>query len=115
MATTDSGSGAAPSPGAAPGRALPHAAGGKEPPGRNRSQCALLSRACHRHTQHGESAFGKTHHPTCPLSPARSEEHTSELQSPDTISYAVFCLKKKNRARSVRCEAARNDQTRSTM
>ena len=24
---------------------------------------------------------------------ARSEEHTSELQSPDTISYAVFCLK----------------------
>src|SRR5213082_4320128 len=27
--------------------------------------------------------------------PSRSEEHTSELQSPDTISYAVFCLKKK--------------------
>src|SRR5213082_1052087 len=27
--------------------------------------------------------------------PDRSEEHTSELQSPDTISYAVFCLKKK--------------------
>src|SRR5213082_3048624 len=27
--------------------------------------------------------------------PLRSEEHTSELQSPDTISYAVFCLKKK--------------------
>src|SRR5213082_4147340 len=26
---------------------------------------------------------------------SRSEEHTSELQSPDTISYAVFCLKKK--------------------
>src|SRR5213593_5283041 len=29
-------------------------------------------------------------------SPARSEEHTSELQSLLTISYAVFCLKKKN-------------------
>src|SRR5213082_4161836 len=28
-------------------------------------------------------------------STTRSEEHTSELQSPDTISYAVFCLKKK--------------------
>src|SRR5213082_3391493 len=28
--------------------------------------------------------------------PGRSEEHTSELQSPDTISYAVFCLKKKH-------------------
>src|ERR1043165_8063914 len=25
---------------------------------------------------------------------ARSEEHTSELQSPGLISYAVFCLKK---------------------
>ena len=25
----------------------------------------------------------------------RSEEHTSELQSPRCISYAVFCLKKK--------------------
>src|SRR3546814_2286458 len=29
-------------------------------------------------------------------SPARSEEHTSELQSLMRISYAVFCLKKKN-------------------
>ena len=27
--------------------------------------------------------------------PGRSEEHTSELQSPVPISYAVFCLKKK--------------------
>src|SRR3546814_9480724 len=30
-------------------------------------------------------------------SPARSEEHTSELQSLMRISYAVFCLKKKNK------------------
>src|SRR3546814_4799553 len=29
-----------------------------------------------------------------PLCPARSEEHTSELQSLMRISYAVFCLKK---------------------
>src|SRR3546814_1271788 len=29
-------------------------------------------------------------------SPPRSEEHTSELQSLMRISYAVFCLKKKN-------------------
>src|SRR3546814_10607293 len=28
--------------------------------------------------------------------PFRSEEHTSELQSLMRISYAVFCLKKKN-------------------
>src|SRR3546814_7644247 len=30
------------------------------------------------------------------LPAARSEEHTSELQSLMRISYAVFCLKKKN-------------------
>src|SRR3546814_3355069 len=30
------------------------------------------------------------------LSAERSEEHTSELQSLMRISYAVFCLKKKN-------------------
>src|SRR6188768_4471903 len=28
---------------------------------------------------------------------ARSEEHTSELQSPIDISYAVFCLKKQKK------------------
>src|SRR3546814_1623483 len=32
-----------------------------------------------------------------PREPARSEEHTSELQSLMRISYAVFCLKKKNK------------------
>src|SRR3546814_10089237 len=31
------------------------------------------------------------------LETERSEEHTSELQSLMRISYAVFCLKKKNR------------------
>src|SRR3546814_9981022 len=31
----------------------------------------------------------------------RSEEHTSELQSLMRISYAVFCLKKKNRTRKI--------------
>src|SRR3546814_5716360 len=31
---------------------------------------------------------------------ARSEEHTSELQSLMRISYAVFCLKKKNQSRN---------------
>src|SRR3546814_1036989 len=30
------------------------------------------------------------------VEPGRSEEHTSELQSLMRISYAVFCLKKKN-------------------
>src|SRR3546814_1809465 len=32
-----------------------------------------------------------------PVENARSEEHTSELQSLMRISYAVFCLKKKNK------------------
>src|SRR3546814_10423469 len=32
------------------------------------------------------------------LRSGRSEEHTSELQSLMRISYAVFCLKKKNKA-----------------
>src|SRR3546814_3276720 len=36
-----------------------------------------------------------THHDTRSLE--RSEEHTSELQSLMRISYAVFCLKKKNK------------------
>ena len=31
------------------------------------------------------------------LNMMRSEEHTSELQSPVPISYAVFCLKKKKK------------------
>src|SRR3546814_2036165 len=33
--------------------------------------------------------------------PVRSEEHTSELQSLMRISYAVFCLKKKNTVHSI--------------
>src|SRR3546814_3918899 len=33
----------------------------------------------------------------CLLGFGRSEEHTSELQSLMRISYAVFCLKKKNK------------------
>src|SRR5881396_4241028 len=32
---------------------------------------------------------------------ARSEEHTSELQSLRTISYAVFCLKKKHNTKLI--------------
>src|SRR3546814_5442725 len=39
-------------------------------------------------SEHGASALCARDH--------RSEEHTSELQSLMRISYAVFCLKKKN-------------------
>ena len=34
----------------------------------------------------------------------RSEEHTSELQSRETISYAVFCLKKKKQKKKKKKE-----------
>ena len=36
----------------------------------------------------------------CFTSCLRSEEHTSELQSQSTISYAVFCLKKKKKKKT---------------
>src|SRR3546814_4664209 len=36
--------------------------------------------------------------PSPKMATARSEEHTSELQSLMRISYAVFCLKKKTKA-----------------
>src|SRR3546814_2405949 len=41
-----------------------------------------------------QAASRRARRPAAPL-PARSEEHTSELQSLMRISYAVFCLKKK--------------------
>src|SRR3546814_10484905 len=47
---------------------------------------------------------------------SRSEEHTSELQSLMRISYAVFCLKKKNKTiakKYKKCtEVQHRDQTR---
>src|SRR3546814_7127980 len=65
-------------PGADPGRfprGLPPAAGFPAP-------CPVRGLSLHRARQ--------------PLRRTRSEEHTSELQSLMRISYAVFCLKKKN-------------------
>src|SRR5213079_3466680 len=41
------------------------------------------------------AAFRAAAERIAPQGPDRSEEHTSELQSPVVISYAVFCLKKK--------------------
>src|SRR3546814_7931790 len=39
--------------------------------------------------------------PPCHVPAARSEEHTSELQSLMRISYAVFCLKKKKKRHNI--------------
>src|SRR3546814_4303914 len=48
--------------------------------------CAYMICSCH--LEKSQSA---------PFRNVRSEEHTSELQSLMRISYAVFCLKKKNK------------------
>src|SRR3546814_4007127 len=48
-----------------------------------------LDRLCRLGLHHGDDQRG--------IDAARSEEHTSELQSLMRISYAVFCLKKKNK------------------
>src|SRR3546814_8156203 len=45
-----------------------------------------IAYTCHAHPTHNEA-----------VKEARSEEHTSELQSLMRISYAVFCLKKKTK------------------
>src|SRR3546814_4481360 len=53
-----------------------------------RVAAALPSPGAHRNAER---------HPASPDDRARSEEHTSELQSLMRISYAVFCLKKKKK------------------
>src|SRR3546814_10040637 len=46
---------------------------------------------------------------------ARSEEHTSELQSLMRISYAVFCLKKKKTKKDTHLEMIRYNNKRETV
>src|SRR3546814_2472338 len=54
-------------------------------------------RASRHHSTSGEGHLLWVVTPATPVSwSSRSEEHTSELQSLMRISYAVFCLKKKN-------------------
>src|SRR3546814_8887031 len=57
----------------------------------------------------GAAWLGNVHSPEDPRDAGvrprqaeRSEEHTSELQSLMRISYAVFCLKKKNTKQTIR-------------
>src|SRR3546814_3375373 len=52
-------------------------------------------RARHEQAQHERA--GVSHEDLGGVPVERSEEHTSELQSLMCISYAVFCLKKKNK------------------
>src|SRR3546814_4341404 len=57
--------------------------------------CTLRQSRLHRHSwcRRAQSWLGRDEAKYRP----RSEEHTSELQSLMRISYAVFCLKKKNK------------------
>src|SRR3546814_1373185 len=47
------------------------------------------------------AGHGAVSEPVARAMAERSEEHTSELQSLMRISYAVFCLKKKNRSKKL--------------
>src|SRR3546814_8066729 len=49
-----------------------------------------------RNTPQGSTASPGNNGSTTSAEASRSEEHTSELQSLMRLSYAVFCLKKKN-------------------
>src|SRR3546814_5848340 len=55
-----------------------------------------IENLAHRSTRVGKPLVDHKH-AACPpdVNSRRSEEHTSELQSLMSISYAVFCLKKK--------------------
>src|SRR3546814_2920318 len=58
-------------------------------------RCALLVSSLSASLRFNESSSAS------PAVAARSEEHTSELQSLMRISYAVFCLKKKTKISNI--------------
>src|SRR3546814_5236160 len=58
-----------------------------------RERCARIGNRCE--CRHDKGYRCNHFMPPAVVPPGRSEEHTSELQSPMRISYAVFCLKKK--------------------
>src|SRR3546814_6809066 len=59
------------------------------------------------HVKHNSALPNSTLRPGQPGN-ARSEEHTSELQSLMRISYAVFCLKKKTKTKENINQTANN-------
>src|SRR3546814_10647549 len=61
---------------------------------RGRADARRRAATRRRRARRGLSALRLLH--SLRAKPHRSEEHTSELQSLMRISYAVFCLKKKN-------------------
>src|SRR3546814_9048926 len=61
-----------------------------------RTRCQVAGDLSLRRWSAGSYRRGRAIHP------ARSEEHTSELQSLMRISYAVLCLKKKNKKKETK-------------
>src|SRR3546814_6480798 len=71
----------------------------RRPPRSTRTDTLFPYTTLFRSHSHYDWADGRGLAPQCPgrsscIGQARSEEHTSELQSLMRISYAVFCLKK---------------------
>src|SRR3546814_1997781 len=88
---------AVPSPRLPPRRPVPsHIRSRREGRGRAFRQCRSRSRASGAsRAWHFQARNGRDGRRGCDSATARSEEHTSELQSLMRTSYAVFCLKKK--------------------
>src|SRR3546814_5087245 len=88
--------------------------------GRGQAECAIQACQPQRspHQQRGRVAAHAAHQrqglvvgsQQDVLAVVRSEEHTSELQSLMRISYAVFCLKKKNKSQHGRSIATIRDK-----
>src|SRR3546814_10329517 len=82
-----------------------HVAGRRVEPGRhvNREDLGTARTRCRDRVDGSHGVIGKharearTEHCINDPVSVRSEEHTSELQSLMRLSYAVFCLKKKNK------------------
>src|SRR3546814_10787126 len=84
--------------------------------GDDRDGAALQALAAdRRRADDGARRDGPGHdHPAVRQAEARSEEHTSELQSLMRISYAVFCLKKKKTTNKDRTHSATHEDIRAT-
>src|SRR3546814_10185209 len=93
--------------------------GVSEPPGQSDAVDEFVARLTEKRERVRRVAF-RNREPTARLNDSyfvialfieiegRSEEHTSELQSLMRISYAVFCLKKKNKEQKTYHQKLRN-------
>src|SRR3546814_6242327 len=68
----------------------------RDPARTRRTARCLRRRSGHEPPCRSSPVQGRCHRSASACAALRSEEHTSELQSLMRISYAVFCLKKKN-------------------